>query len=87
MIRGGPVGLTVGTYLRRAGIDVLIIDVLHSSRSSSRSSRQEGIPSTRTEDLFVAGDVRVKSLRQVAKAVGDGALAGVKLGRYMLEKR
>jgi thioredoxin reductase (NADPH) len=43
--------------------------------------------STRTEGLFVAGDMRKKSLRQVATAVGDGALAAVNLERYVLEKR
>ena len=43
--------------------------------------------STRTEGLFVAGDIRKKSLRQVATAVGDGALAAVNLEHYMLEKR
>jgi thioredoxin reductase (NADPH) len=43
--------------------------------------------STRTEGLFVAGDIRKKSLRQVATAVGDGALAGVNLEHYILEKR
>jgi len=43
--------------------------------------------STRTEGLFVAGDIRVKSLRQVATAVGDGALAAVNLERYILAKR
>jgi thioredoxin reductase (NADPH) len=43
--------------------------------------------STRTEGLFVAGDIRVKSLRQVATAVGDGALAAVNLEHYILEKR
>jgi thioredoxin reductase (NADPH) len=43
--------------------------------------------STRTEGLFVAGDIRKKSLRQVATAVGDGALAAVNLEHYVLERR
>jgi thioredoxin reductase (NADPH) len=43
--------------------------------------------STRTEGLFVAGDIRKKSLRQVATAVGDGALAAVNLEHYLLERR
>jgi thioredoxin reductase (NADPH) len=42
---------------------------------------------TGTEGLFVAGDIRKKSLRQVATAVGDGALAAVNLERFLLEKR
>jgi thioredoxin reductase (NADPH) len=42
---------------------------------------------TRTEGLLVAGDIRKKSLRQVATAVGDGAVAAVNLERYVLEKR
>jgi thioredoxin reductase (NADPH) len=43
--------------------------------------------STSTEGLFVAGDIRKKSLRQVATAVGDGALAAVSLEHYLLERR
>jgi thioredoxin reductase (NADPH) len=42
---------------------------------------------TKTPGLFVAGDVRKKSLRQISTAVGDGALAAVNLERYILEKR
>lgn len=43
--------------------------------------------SSKTEGLFVAGDVRRKSLRQIATAVGDGALAAVNLEKYILEMR
>ena len=43
--------------------------------------------STRTKGLFAAGDVRKKLLRQVATAVGDGALAAVNLEKYILEQR
>lgn len=49
--------------------------------------RTEGDLSTRTAGLFVAGDARNKLLRQVATAVGDGALAAVGLERYILETR
>lgn len=42
---------------------------------------------TRTKGLFIAGDVRRKSLRQIATAVGDGALAAISLERYILETR
>jgi thioredoxin reductase (NADPH) len=42
---------------------------------------------TRTEGLYVAGDARRKSLRQIATAVGDGALAAVSLERHILETR
>jgi thioredoxin reductase (NADPH) len=42
---------------------------------------------TRTEGLYVAGDARKKSLRQISTAVGDGALAAVSLERYILETR
>ncbi len=42
---------------------------------------------TKTEGLYVAGDARRKSLRQVSTAVGDGALAAVSLERYILETR
>jgi thioredoxin reductase (NADPH) len=42
---------------------------------------------TKTEGLFVAGDVRKKTLRQIATAVGDGALAAVNLEKYVLGKK
>lgn len=42
---------------------------------------------TKTAGLYVAGDARKKSLRQIATAVGDGALAAVSLEHYILEKR
>jgi thioredoxin reductase (NADPH) len=42
---------------------------------------------TKTGGLFIAGDVRKKTLRQITTAVGDGALAAVSLERYILEKR
>jgi len=40
---------------------------------------------TGTEGLYIAGDVRKKSLRQISTAVGDGALAAVNLEKYILE--
>jgi thioredoxin reductase (NADPH) len=43
--------------------------------------------STRTEGLFVAGDARRKTLRQITTAVGDGALAAVNLERYILGRK
>jgi thioredoxin reductase (NADPH) len=42
---------------------------------------------TTTPGLFIAGDARKKSLRQISTAVGDGALAAVNLERYILENR
>ena len=41
----------------------------------------------KTKGLFIAGDVRKKALRQIATAVGDGALAAVNLEKYILEKK
>ncbi len=42
---------------------------------------------TKTKGLFVAGDARKKTLRQITTAVGDGALAAVNLEKYILEKK
>jgi thioredoxin reductase (NADPH) len=42
---------------------------------------------TKTEGLFIAGDVRKKTLRQITTAVGDGALAAVNLEKYILGKK
>jgi thioredoxin reductase (NADPH) len=37
--------------------------------------------------LYIAGDLRKKTLRQISTAVGDGALAAVNLERYILEQK
>jgi thioredoxin reductase (NADPH) len=42
---------------------------------------------TKTAGLFIAGDVRKKTLRQISTAVGDGALAAVNLEKYILGKK
>lgn len=42
--------------------------------------------STKTEGLFAAGDCRKKILRQIATAVGDGAIAAYGVERYLKEK-
>jgi thioredoxin reductase (NADPH) len=41
--------------------------------------------STSIEGVFAAGDVRVKSLRQVVTAAADGAIAAVRAEHYILE--
>ncbi len=38
---------------------------------------------TSTPGVFVCGDVRVKNLRQIATAVGDGAIAGTECAMYV----
>ena len=38
---------------------------------------------TSVKGLFAVGDVRQKSVRQVATAVGDGAIAGVSVNKYL----
>ena len=38
-----------------------------------------------TPGLFAVGDVRDKLLRQVATAVGDGAVAGWSAEKYIIE--
>lgn len=41
--------------------------------------------STSIPGIFAAGDIRVKTARQVATAVGDGALAGIAVTEYLKE--
>lgn len=43
----------------------------------------DGEMRTNIEGVFVAGDVRSKTVRQVATAVGDGAVAAVNAERYL----
>ncbi len=38
---------------------------------------------TRTSGLFVAGDCRTKSIRQLSTAVGDGCIAGISASSYI----
>ena len=38
---------------------------------------------TKTEGVFVAGDCRVKKIRQVATAIGDGAVSGTEAVNYL----
>jgi thioredoxin reductase (NADPH) len=40
---------------------------------------------TSVPGIFAAGDIRVKTARQVATAVGDGALAGIAVTEYLKE--
>lgn len=42
---------------------------------------------TNIEGVFAAGDVREKFLKQVATAVGDGAIAGFAAEKYIAEKK
>jgi len=42
---------------------------------------------TSVEGVFVSGDVRYKSLRQITTAVGDGATAAFSANKYLTEKR
>ena len=40
---------------------------------------------TNVEGVYAAGDIRVKSLRQVVTAAADGAIAAVQAGKYIEE--
>ncbi|MDI6881143.1 MAG: FAD-dependent oxidoreductase, partial [Desulfitobacteriaceae bacterium] len=42
---------------------------------------------TNLPGVFVAGDVRSKTVRQVATAVGDGAVAAVNAERYLMSRK
>lgn len=42
---------------------------------------------TNLDGVYAAGDVRDKTIRQIATAVGDGAVAGLTAERYLAEKQ
>ncbi|MDP4161308.1 MAG: FAD-dependent oxidoreductase, partial [Bacillota bacterium] len=42
---------------------------------------------TNIEGVYAAGDIRDTPLRQVATAVGDGALAAVEVEKYLSETK
>ena len=41
----------------------------------------------KTAGIYIAGDIRRKTLRQISTAVGDGALAAVNMEKYILERK
>jgi thioredoxin reductase (NADPH) len=67
-----PATAFLGDLVERDGVGFVITD--------------EGL-AAKTEGLFIAGDARKKTLRQITTAVGDGALAAVNLERYILGKK
>ena len=48
--------------------------------------RTDGNMRTNVEGVFAAGDIRVKSLRQVITAAADGAIAAVQAEKYLEAK-
>ncbi len=46
----------------------------------------DGLLRTNAPGVFAAGDVRVTPLRQIATAVGDGALAGMSCHHFLLDR-
>ena len=43
--------------------------------------------STSAEGVFACGDVRANAIKQVALAVGEGAIAGSEANKYILKSR
>ena len=86
-ILSGPAGGVVGMVrsAEAAGCDNLIgfdmggtsTDVCHYAGEYERSFETE------VAGVFVAGDVRAKALRQIATAVGEGALAATSADHYL----
>lgn len=48
--------------------------------------KTDELMNTSQEGIFAAGDVRVKTLRQVVTAVADGAIAAVQAEKYIEDK-
>ncbi len=46
--------------------------------------KTDSLMRTNIEGVFACGDIREGSLRQIATAVGDGAIAGTEAGKYVL---
>jgi thioredoxin reductase (NADPH) len=42
---------------------------------------------TNLPGIFVAGDIRIKPLRQVVTAAADGAVAGVMAEKYVISRK
>lgn len=56
---------------------------LEVSRDSSGFVYTDQEMATSVPGVFAAGDIRVKELRQIVTAVGDGATAAFNAGRYI----
>lgn len=67
-------------YLPNTELFKGVLDMAASGHLRANESMETNIPG-----VFVAGDVREKELRQVATAVGDGAIAGVGAEKYLAE--
>lgn len=46
----------------------------------------DSLMKTNIEGVFACGDVRSDSMKQIATAVGDGAIAGNEASKYVLRK-
>ena len=79
-----------GCFLNVAGVFVAIGQVPHNEMFTNLATLDnqgyfvvDEDMATRTPGLFVAGDCRAKSVRQVATAISDGAIAAVSACRYI----
>jgi thioredoxin reductase (NADPH) len=90
LIGGQPLTAGVEGWLRRDEDGYLITgaDLHHSSQTASWPLARDPLPLESSQPgLFVAGDVRHGSLKRVASAVGEGAMAIALLHTYLAQKR
>ena len=52
-------------------------DILELDEAGYIKAGEECVPKTSKKGIFVAGDCRCKSVRQVATAISDGAVAAI----------
>ena len=82
---------SVDEWLREAkaeGVKKARVHVLLDGRDVPATSAPEYVKAledckTKTPGIFVAGDCRTKSVRQLATAAADGAIAGIAASQYV----
>ena len=73
----------------RLGIDFAggVVSQVEFTQAVADEALKKSLTTTSLPGVFAAGDCRVKSVRQLTTAVGDGAVAGLAASRYVDDRR